>query len=375
MDALRNTLAEMLRERFDASLTGCDAIEAGLGSRRFYRLSLTGAASKSTPASVIARVDAPEDPALRPAGVPPEPPLEPLRSFLADHGVPVPERYAGDEERGIELLEDLGSLSLEIAANEAGEKDRQSLYREACELVPRLQSLQGSAVEIPAFGRRLDAQLIENKAWKFIHWALPCLLGRAATDGEAEAVREAFALVAETTRAAPGRLSHRDYKAANIYVRPAAAAGRRLVLIDLQGAFMAPPEYDLVCLLRDSHVPLPESEVEAHLQAIGPMLPDAPATEDLHRRFVLLTLTRVGKDCAHYIHAASERGDTRYLPLVPAALTSIKWAGERAARMDSRLQRVAELVSALPDAPPEIAIPARGSKADSSSFAQGSGHA
>ena len=108
MDPLYDTLAAMIRDRFGASLERCEAIEAGLGSRRFYRLTLSGGQPGATPGSAIARVDAPEDPSLRPAGAAPEPPLEPLRSFLAEHGIPVPGRFASDEAHGIALLEDYG---------------------------------------------------------------------------------------------------------------------------------------------------------------------------------------------------------------------------------------------------------------------------
>ena len=52
------------------------------------------------------------------------------------------------------------------------------------------------------------------------------------------------------------------------------------MLLDLQGAWLAPPEYDLVCLLRDSYVELPEPEIAQHLAAIRPALPDAPAPEE-----------------------------------------------------------------------------------------------
>ena len=61
------------------TIEGIDWIPAGLGLRRFARVHLAG---DSAPVSVIARVEAPEDPAGRPPGLPPAPPLEPLRALL-----------------------------------------------------------------------------------------------------------------------------------------------------------------------------------------------------------------------------------------------------------------------------------------------------
>ena len=120
-------------------------------------------------------------------------------------------------------------------------------------------------------------------------------------------------------------------------------------MIDLQGAFMAPPEYDLVCLLRDSHVELPETLVQSLLAEIRGELPDAPDPSSFERRFTLLTLTRNGKDLARYLHAAQQRDDPRYLPLLPRAARTLKAAAESAAGWDPALARLAEIIATLPE--------------------------
>jgi len=349
-------LEALVRRDLGARIIGSEALTPGLGTRRFLRLTLEADAAEqrragsATPTSVIARIESREAPEALLPGVLPEPDLEPLRSFLEAHGIPVPARYGGDVDRGIELLEDAGPVSLESAATRVPPPERVALYREACALIPRLQRLSADPERIPAFGRRLDRALIESKAYKWIHWALPSLLARDASPGEVETVKQAFDLIGGACESAPARLSHRDYKAANIHVRPGAEPGGRLILIDLQGAFLAPPEYDLVCLLRDSHVALDEMEVESHLDATMKDLPDMPSREDFDRRFTLLTLSRVAKDCAHYIHAASERNDRRYLPLLTTGLANLGHAAERAAQWDPRLARLRDLLAALPSA-------------------------
>ena len=83
----------------------------------------------------------PEDPAGRPAGAAPEPPHEPIRALLERAGLPVPRRLGGDPAAGIELLEDVGSLPLQSAAAALAPAARADLYREACELVPRIQRI------------------------------------------------------------------------------------------------------------------------------------------------------------------------------------------------------------------------------------------
>ncbi|MCP4035750.1 MAG: phosphotransferase, partial [bacterium] len=343
----RNALTTLVERELGAKLLRLESIAPGLGNRRFFRLHIAAEEDTALPARVIARIEAEEDPAKRAPGVAPEPPLEPLRRFLEAAQIPVPKRVGADLELGVELLEDVGELSLEHLARGTEPAERRALYSEACSLIPRLQRLEAPEQPPAAFLRSLDRTLFESKAARVIDWALPWWLGREPSPAEREVVRAVFARVADACENSPLRLSHRDMKAANIHLREGAPAGARLVLIDLQGAFMAPPEYDLVCLLRDSHVPLPADEVTAHLAATRPQLPDAPDPETFSERFTLLTLSRVAKDAAHYIHAFTAHGDPRYLPLLPTARLSLREASLRAAGWDPVLERYADLVHKL----------------------------
>ena len=111
------------------------------------------------------------------------------------------------------------------------------------------------------------------------------------------------------------------------------------MLLDLQGAWLAPPEYDLVCLLRDSYVELPEREIAAHLERVRPELPDAPAPEAFAERFDLLTLARKGKDHALFHFVARTRGDARYLRFVPTTVRQLRARRRSAPRRATRASR------------------------------------
>lgn len=342
---LEVVLRRLVRESLGAELRACEPLAAQLGLRRFYRLHLSGAG----PASAVARVDAPEDPEGRPSGAAPEPPLEPIRALLERSGLPVPARLGADEAAGVELLEDLGSRSLADVAPAAPPAEREGLYREACGLLPRLQALSDPG-GVAAFQRRLDAPLFAYKADLFARWSIAAR-GRGATPAERQLVGDAFAFVAHRCEAAPRRLAHRDFQSANLMLRPAAGGAPRLVMIDLQGAFLAPPEYDLVCLLRDSYVPLGDAELGRLLEAVRPRLPDASDPELFAERFDLLTLTRKAKDHARFLQAARERGADAYLRFLPRTLGYLKAAAARAALREPRLARFAALVAELPEQP------------------------
>ena len=216
-----------------AAVGSIRAIPAGLGMRRFYRV-----ACRRPDLTLIARIEAPEDPAGRPSGLPPEPPLEPVRALLEREGLPVPRRLGGDPAGAIDLLEDLGDRSLERAQAECPSRSR-AWYDSVVAQLPRLQRIPPTP-GVGAFERRLDATLLAYKADLFSAWSLPTALGRPARSSERAMVREAFAWIAEELRAAPRRLAHRDLQSRNILIRDGVP-----YWIDLQGAFLAPPEYDL----------------------------------------------------------------------------------------------------------------------------------
>jgi aminoglycoside/choline kinase family phosphotransferase len=231
--------------------------------------------------------------------------------------------------------------------------ERRQLYAEACEIVVRYQSARdpGPDASVPCFDRHLDPALFAYKADFFATWSLGDALGRKATPSERRVVEEAFSEIAEVAAAAPQRLAHRDFQSSNILFRPERAPGQRLCLIDLQGALLAPPEYDLVCLLRDSYVELREEEVAFQLARIRPALPDAPDPESFARRFDLLTLTRKGKDHALFLYAAKTRGMHDYLRFLPPTVRALRAAALRRAAESPRLGRLAELVVRLPESP------------------------
>jgi hypothetical protein len=332
--------------RLAVEVLAVEPIPGGIGLRRFYRLRLAAA-----PGSVIARVDRPEDPGGRPAGAAPEPPLEPVRALLERAGLPVARSYGSEPARGIELLEDAGRESLCDFFASGPAAAGEALVAEALALVPRLQRVADDGRGVAAFARRLDATLFRYKAELFATTSLPAALGRPASAAERGAVLEAFDWIARLCAAAPQRFAHRDFQSQNFLVRRGAGGRPRLTLIDLQGAFLAPPEYDLVCLLRDSYLPLRWEFVLAERERVRGRLPDAPPPADFALRFDLLTLTRKGKDHARFL-VAGARGDARYRRYLAPTARMLREAAMRTRGVAPPLARLADLIDALPDEPP-----------------------
>jgi len=338
--ALRNALVRLGERCLGAAVAGIEELPSGLGSRRFFRLRF----ASGHPPSAVARVEG-----HAPAGSGPEPALEPLRSRLEAADLPVPALYGLDPASGIELLEDLGDVNLARAVAHAPSARIRELYTEACSFPPRLQRMRHPGPATDA--RRLDAALLTLKEERFLAHSLPTALGRAVRAGERQAVRDAFAAIEAEVAAAPRRLAHRDFQSSNLMLAPR-AGGTTLVMIDLQGAFFAPPEYDLVCLLRDSYVELAEPLREELANTARAALPEPPDPGTFTRRFDALTLARKAKDHAFFV-AAAQRGDERYLPFLGVTGRYLREAAARLAATDPRFAPCAELVAtaALETAP------------------------
>jgi aminoglycoside/choline kinase family phosphotransferase len=357
---LEALIQDVVRAQLGADAVAIEWLLGALGCRRFARVWLDRGARldhgarelQTTPRTLIARVEAPEDSEGRPAGAAPEPPLEPIRALLESEGLPVPKHFGANDGWGVELLEDLGDRALVDVASSLSASELESHYSEACSLVARLQRIEPQP-GIAAFGRRLDAALFHYKAGRFARWSLRSE-GGGADSTTTKVVENAFAMIAEEMQAAPLRLAHRDLQSANLHLvkrtrtSSASPGESHLVMIDLQGAFMAPPEYDLVCLLRDSYIELEDRVVAAQLERIRPQLPDAPEAEVFQQRFDLLTLTRKAKDHALFLYAATERNDPRYLRFLPATQRYLEAAAARVAAKDPRYRDFAELVSSMP---------------------------
>ena len=363
-DSLANAQAEtdcrhiraLCEAAFSRAPRNIENVPAGLGVRRFYRLIFEG----GSPRQVIARVEdiLPAPPVKNNVGTHPiaeaaapawlaEPSLEPIRSFLEDAGLPVPKSYARDPNHGIELLEDVGVRTLMEAQGE----ERNRLYAQACRLLPTLQSLSASPDALPAFGRVYDRALLESKFWKFEHWTIPGLLDREANSQERESIAELTEALAVDFEDAPRRLAHRDFKAENLHwiqaSRDDTGADERLVMIDVQGAFMAPPEYDLVCLLYDLQVNLSEKQAQFLFEQVRPDLPDAPSRAEAARRFDFLAIARLCKDVSHVVEAGLVRGDRRRWHEITRGLELLAHAAGRQAHTLPSLQSLTSVIPAL----------------------------
>jgi aminoglycoside/choline kinase family phosphotransferase len=196
-------------------------------------------------------------------------------------GLNVPEVLAGDLDRGLLLLTDLGNRQY---LAELGERSVSRLYGDALDALARLQvGGDPSSPLLPPYDSALLHREMDCSAIGF--WGASS--GWSSSQDELRALDHAFALLADNALEQPRVWVHRDYHSRNLMVTDPDNPG----VLDFQDAVVGAVTYDLVSLLRDCYIAWPRERVEswalahrARLRALGMSgLDDAGAVPALVR--------------------------------------------------------------------------------------------
>ncbi len=186
------------------------------------------------------------------------PPQEDVRPYLKvsrlleSLGAHVPHVHQADSERGLLLLEDLGS-TLYLDRLSAG-ADPEPLYDDALAALARIQVQGGAASrELPPY----DTAALARELALMPEWFVARHLELAIGDAEAQLLETSFAFLIREALAQPEVFVHRDYHSRNLMVVP----GRNPGIIDFQDALRGPVGYDLVSLLKDCYIAWPRARV------------------------------------------------------------------------------------------------------------------
>jgi aminoglycoside/choline kinase family phosphotransferase len=257
-------------------------------------------------------------------------PFVDVQRFLHRVGARVPAVVAffqDDPRGGLMVLEDLGDVMLEtrLLAGDAPEP----LYERAVDQLARLRAAAEreqarGPVDCVAFGRSFDRDLYLWELHHFREWLLEAWKGAALSPAERAVVDREFGRISDALAAEPKGFTHRDYQSRNLMVLP---DGEQAV-IDFQDALLAPRQYDLVALLRDSYVELEPALIDRMIarylvrlaEAGGPRLDPAA----FRATFDLLTVQRKLKDAGRFVFIDRVRKNPDFLRSIPASLRYVR---------------------------------------------------
>ena len=168
-----------------------------------------------------------------------------------------PEIYASDLETGFAVLEYFGTEG--VAGPDGPNFER---YAQAAALLAQLHArdlpeslpIDGGTYKIPPYD--LDALLIE--ADLLPEWYAPHLGGRHIASGARAQYENIWRGLLAPLLAEARTWSLRDFHSPNLLWLPEREGARRIGLLDFQDCVLGPPAYDVVSLLQDARVDVPD---------------------------------------------------------------------------------------------------------------------
>jgi aminoglycoside/choline kinase family phosphotransferase len=244
-----------------------------------------------------------------------------VATLMARMPVPIPQVIGHADDLGVLALQDLGDVTLQAHLGAATAAEHAALYRQAVALIATLQK-RGEQLASPdylPYGISFD---VEKLTWEldfFTKHFLEAYRGVTLTDAERTALRKEFAVIVQELAAEPRVLCHRDYHSRNLMLRES-----ELYIIDFQDARMGPDTYDLVSLLRDSYVDLPNSTVDeliAYFLALKGVTGEDP---DFRRRFDVMALQRNLKALGTFGYQTTAKRNPVYIQYIPRTLRYVR---------------------------------------------------
>jgi aminoglycoside/choline kinase family phosphotransferase len=235
-------------------------------------------------------------------------------------GVHVPHVHETDIERGLLLLEDLGSTPYlsRLSAGDAPD----ALYGDALRALADMQ-VKGTdaAAELPPYDRAALLREMELMP----EWFCSRHLGKQTSVAEQEVIAATFEFLIREALAQPRVFVHRDYHSRNLMITPERNPG----VIDFQDALCGPIGYDLVSLLKDCYIAWPRDRVERWVRDYRAMLlaRGAPAGRDdqeFLRWFDLIGVQRHIKVLGIFARLWYRDGKPGYLRDLPLTLDYVR---------------------------------------------------
>lgn len=276
-----------------------------------------------------------------------------VSEHLAALGLSAPRVIGSNASGGFALVEDFGDQT--FTACIAGIHNEAELYKLGVDVLLHLHhDKRGTEISQPPFG--MEALLGELDI--ITDWFVPVV---APEKFDKNTFSERFrslwreALTPVATRI--DTLLLRDFHIANLMLLPEREGVARCGLLDFQGAFLGPCEYDLVSLLQDARRDL-SAGLEQEL--IAYYISNAPSrlgtTEEIRRRYMLLGAQRHTRILGVFTRLYRRDDQPRYLGFLSRVLRQLLTALEGA-----ELDRVGNFLdSELPDWKEKVILLATG---------------
>jgi aminoglycoside/choline kinase family phosphotransferase len=241
--------------------------------------------------------------------------------LLARMPVPIPAVLGHADDLGVLALTDLGDVTLQAHLGAASPEEHAALYRQAVALIATLQR-RGAELASPEYLPYNVAFDVEKLTWEldfFIKHFLEAYRGVVIPATARDELRREFMVIVEALASEPRVLCHRDYHSRNLMLHH-----DELYIIDFQDARLGPDTYDLVSLLRDSYVDLPEQTVSELLAYFLALSGRNGEEREFRQRFDVMALQRNLKALGTFGYQTTARRNPVYIQYIPRTLRYVR---------------------------------------------------
>jgi len=233
-----------------------------------------------------------------------------IGSWLRGQGLHTPEIYEVDEKQGYVLMEDFGDLSFRKAMD--GTVKREQLYDLGADVLIALSKVDASGLRLPNY---YDSHVHKGRR-RVVDWYMPAVTGRANGDGLAEDYLTVWDSIEKKLPSCPQGFLHIDYHLENLMWLADRQGLQRCGLLDFQGAMTGPVPYDLLNLLEDARMDIPDSIRKSALERFCKGMTADEKKSFLSWYRVLATQFHC-RVIGQFVRLAVRDGKTRYLQHLP----------------------------------------------------------
>ena len=235
-----------------------------------------------------------------------------------------------DLSQGFLLMSDLGEKQyLDILTSRTSKAD--CLYNDALHALIRLQE-QGKLFS--KLFQSYDKEIIESEMMLFIEWFYHKELNLKFNKSQIEQWQRCIHTLYLNARNQPQVLVHRDYHSRNLMYLSENNPG----ILDFQDAVIGPITYDLVSLLRDCYISLPEEKVYKFAlkfyENIDSCLKTRMNRKEFLKFFDLMGIQRHLKAIGIFARLKHRDGKDNYLKDIPRTLKYIFNASAKYSELD-----------------------------------------
>ncbi|MCB0420092.1 MAG: phosphotransferase [Bdellovibrionales bacterium] len=246
-------------------------------------------------------------------------------SHFRNHKIHVPKVIGKAPQLGLVLLEDLGDLTLERKFWESQDpNDSFPYYQQAIDEVVKIHGVASQDIQSSCTAFRISFDT-EKLLWEMNYGRKHLLEGFCQiklNETESKALDRIFMNICHQLDAEPKVICHRDYHSRNVMLKLG-----KMRVIDFQDARMGPVQYDLVSLIHDSYVKIPEvlgkKILNDYLDKSTLSRSTSFSQDHFNEVMNLQIIQRCFKACGSFSSFYNMRQDTRYLKYIAPTIRKV----------------------------------------------------